>query len=154
VFCIQIKHTMAICPFILRNVSGRSVQYPPLYEHTSHFSYKFRLKGSWFHFGLHQFIKWSVWHVYSTKCNNNQDRSEQHLLSITTVSNVMAMLWHWHLLDSLCLQRTGFYPRPVHAGFVVDKLAPGQVSEYFGFVPTVSLQQQFIPIHSSVTDAI
>jgi len=38
VFCIQIKHKMAICPFILRNVSGRSVQ------HTSNFSYKFRLE--------------------------------------------------------------------------------------------------------------
>jgi len=31
-------------------------------------------------------------------------------------------------LTSLSLQRTGLDPRPVRAGFVVDKLAVGQVS--------------------------
>jgi hypothetical protein len=81
VFRKQIKHKMAICPFILRNVSGRPAQYPQLYENTSHFSSKYRLQvvfmvSFWFAL-VHKIISMACI-VYSPKCKNNRDCSELH----------------------------------------------------------------------------
>jgi hypothetical protein len=45
-----------------------------------------------------------------------------------------AMPWLTQLVTGLSPRRPGFDPRSVHVGFVVDKVALGQVfSEYFGF---------------------
>jgi hypothetical protein len=40
------------------------------------------------------------------------------------------MLWLRWLVAGLLLWRSGFFPRPVHMRFVVDKVALGQVSVY------------------------
>lgn len=47
------------------------------------------------------------------------------------------------------------FMRPVHVGFMVDKVGLGQVcSKYVGFSLTASFHQSFVWTHSSATGAI
>jgi hypothetical protein len=49
------------------------------------------------------------------------------------INNKISVLWLKQSVTSQSPQRPEFSPRPVHVGFVVDKVALGEVSKYFSF---------------------
>jgi hypothetical protein len=55
----------------------------------------------------------------------------------------LAVLWLRSLVAGLSPRRPGFAPGSIHVGFVVDKVALGQVfSEFFGFPLSVSFHRR------------